>query len=52
MKRFPVSLADIADWSNVSNAFYLATRGKGPIAAVKRAQYHAQRNPWFCPLEV
>lgn len=136
MKRSPVSLADIADWSNLSNAFYLAARGKrahqdvaafgadldnqlaklradivsgditvgkfrafrvydpkprliqapafrervlhhaivahvgpvierglvfdcyacregkGPVAAVKRAQHHSQRQPWFCQIDV
>ncbi len=136
MKRSPVSLADIAEWSNLSNAFYLAARGKrarkdvaafaedlerqlatlrheilsgevavgkfrsfrihdpkprliqapafrervlhhaimahvgpvidrglvfdcyacregkGPVAAVKRAQRHAQRYPWFCQIDI
>ena len=28
MKRSPVSLADIAEWSNLCNAFFLAARGK------------------------
>ena len=31
---------------------YACRPGKGPIAAVKRARLNAQRNPWFCQIDI
>lgn len=31
---------------------YACRAGKGPLAAEKRAHYHARRHPWFCQIDI